>query len=308
VRYTEVAFTIDAGGFHGTSHAISGGQMEIEGPNAFTTVDLGAAPIVGPADTTPATFQTTHGALPTAGVEPFFPFDLVASKPLPLKHPLRLIGSAGDVLTYAPYQSTATAAARRFVAPNVILGYGETYRLDDGALADFAGMKVPSFQFQTIAKPPLAGDDGFESAAAGAYGGGTIITGAAGEPAVIAGKKSWFVRTRFEAGGAFSPLTCATRGSARAAVRLAIPAWATMITLSMVTLGSQVTTFSVGVPGGARTDSDPYGSTGTPALQAISIRLPAAPPPELTLTVSSNGGCGLAGDTAGVVIDDLKVQ
>jgi hypothetical protein len=314
VTYSNVTFTIAGDRLTGTAHAEAASQLSFAGPPV--ALDLGNSPLSGGPDVTPPTF-----AIPAGPIDPFFLFDLVASELLPRAPHLRLVGSAGDVITYAPQTPDGPEAAALFDHPKIVLGYSETYRLDATGLVDFAGNAARGFAFDTEAPPPLVAPDGLESLPAGAFAGATIIDAAAGFPPVVTGTRSLFLALRSAAGD------CDSRRGARVALRLAVPAGGHDIKLTSLGLNWSATpnfvgNLAFGFPGGSVGASSfnptgpftaqavPGGGTSFVGIpQGVVIPLPPGATGEVGVEISADASfCQTPGPASGFVIDDLRVE
>ncbi len=259
-------------------------------------------------------------------VDPFVGATVRASEPLPPTTRPTMTSTSGDRFTLAqvPYGvPSRDAAATNFHTPNVLLRYGEGYSVIPDGIVDFAGNATTTpATFQTVAPPPLAAPDGFESVTGTSLGGAILISGA-GNP-VISGAQSLYVPLQNHRD------TCANQ-TLLASLRLAVPAGATTIRFSYRSVtytSSGPGTGFVGVEWASA--GQPISSGSLPAAQnpktftmpdqtmtllgpvtSAEFPLDASTGAEVALAFMYNLlGCSTLGPcpSVGIVIDDLRVE
>lgn len=257
----------------------------------------------------------------TDPMDPFIPASLVASEPLTLAAAPVLLTAGGESSPLTPtarYMETFSFSG--FGLPKVLLKYGETYRVAEAGLTDFAGnIAKAGPSFTTRPAPPLIVEDGFESVAAQTLGGAIVADGT--NAPVLAGKRSLYVPP---SGGGEGPVS-------QLALRLAVNPGDTVIRFSYRVVGLNSSPFGAvlsflvagaGTPVAGRVlpaDTQPrtefrlspqtvvYVSA---ALEKAELPLPAGTHGEVFLDrVGGSSWCGLPPPpTLGIVIDDLRVE
>ena len=245
---------------------------------------------------------------------------MLASEPLPeFQAVLRAAGGGDVVLTPS---SSASGFVALFYKPDVLLRYGETYRLDlsgvRGAGDAAIGSTPDSLTFTTRPLPPLAAADGFESVASETLGGARILSGT-GDP-IISGTRSLYIPPTTALG--------APHWTFRFAFRLAVVPGNTVVRFTFREVNSNGLTASVLLAAsvGGRLAyaqaSSPAGSgtrvtiDGTEVILSqigtASIALPPDASDEIVVTGVTDATyyCNTPKprELSGLIIDDLRVE
>lgn len=301
IRHTGLLFTIDGGMVAGSAHDEATTWIDQE---HSATVDLGSSTLTGGPDVTPPQVWWSW----SGEVDPFFAFGLYTSEALVGSSVARLIGSMGDVVTFAPYYAnTGGGAVGIWETPKRVLRYGATYRLDSTTMRDFAGHELAPFEIKTQPLPPLVATDGFESAPLGPFAGGEVISSSSMTP--LAGSKSLFVKA-----------SCTTPSQItwtipRAVFRVPVVPTAKVLSISYRVVSSVqpmrvYTSAYVGVEGGGEALTWSLNETGgTTGIQTTRPTLPAGTKTEAILVVTPTiSGCPAPAGPDGVLIDDVHTE
>jgi hypothetical protein len=315
VQYDSLTVTVDeAGSLGGTA-------------SGLVNVSCGGCP-----DSVPFTAVltgNTDGTAPTllgpGPVDPFDPFRLMASEPLPATATARLVAEDGttiDLLAVIADEGPVPMVLG-FYNPGIVLPAGHTYSVPLDGLVDFAGhvnqtaLSLPSTPF---APAPLVPQDGFETATGTTLGGAMVMT--AGALPVIAGNTSLYV------GAAGAPLL-ESSGPTTLTVRLARQPDDKQLHFSYRVISTTMATpfygmVQVGSEGGLATPTiswlDAVGPAETltlagkaafasPILTA-DVQLQAYVSDEVVVAISGVApSCGpRPAPTAGLLIDDLRLE
>ncbi|HMF43566.1 MAG TPA: hypothetical protein VKQ32_22990, partial [Polyangia bacterium] len=314
VTYDELTFTID-----GSNHlaGTGRGQLNIIDPSLSRSVDVTMF-LVGVLDTEPPTFT-----LSAAGdlTDPWTPFWLVSSEPLPTRPTaVLLVSEGGDImpLTIPTGMETYMTVLAK---PTRLLNFGDSYVVNvaTAGLTDLAGNGAPTadFDFTTRSPPPLAAADGFESITDVSFGGAEVLSGA-GAP-VIAGARSLYV----------PPADSLSSFVTQLALRVALAPGNAKIVFSYRTVnpvvGASVSYLVASVHGSIQTTELPSdsGSQTTPAMidgtqvllgptLTATIFLPDDAHDEAVLArvASQPSSCGgpVPPPVPGIIIDDLRAE
>jgi hypothetical protein len=279
------------------------------------------ADVAGVPDVTPPVLVAGADTVPS---NPFLPFTLVASEPLPVTATARLTATDGSHVDLLPtILAGAPALVTGFSKPDVVLSYGQGFVVTFEGLVDFAGHRGaadPPLRLVAFSPPPLVAGDGFESVTAAQVGGAAVI-GAGGPLPPISGARSAYI----SAPGLLSPDGTLVGSALR--VRLAVPAGATKLrfstrSVSMFLGGGFAGVVNVGSVGhGKATAAITMSGLGAPAVwppnRTVLVTSVApqelALPPDATDEVlvdfdTSDSGCGLPLPPGGLLIDDLRVE
>lgn len=258
--------------------------------------------------------------------DPLMPFRVLASEPLPTEVQPILRAAGGDEVVLTA-EASADGFLDTYYKPEVLLRYGEAYRLDISGVRDFAGnaavgTTTDSLTFTTRPPPPLVAQDGFESVTDATLAGAQVLSGAS-DP-IISGTRSLYVPPAFAMGA--SSLTV------QIALRLAVSPGDTVVRFTyryVNSNGSPTPEFVIARVGGRLLSSvadDPSGNgSGTTAtisgnqvtlgpIAAATIKLPADATDEIvfagmtSLGTPSCFGSTPIGSLAGIIIDDLRVE
>jgi hypothetical protein len=189
VTYQRIDVTIGAtGALSGTGqgYATYVPPSSDVGSTSMVTMALAGVP-----DAEPPTFTANLGA---AQIDPFTSITVAASEPLPPDSRLAIVDLRGDRVDL-PAAGTSTTAAFSFVTSAFRMWrYSDQYTILVGGIVDFAGnMSSPggAIVFTTGAPPPLAAEDGFESATGTTFAGAQVLAGS-GAP-TITGTRSLYI-------------------------------------------------------------------------------------------------------------------
>ena len=254
--------------------------------------------------------------------DPFSSFTLTASEPLPPDARPVLVGQSGD---FAFVPSTTEAFVITFNQPK-LPRYGEQYRVALDGVVDFAGNAARTgstsggdIRFTTRAAPPLAAEDGFESAT-GSLGGAQVMS-TAGAP-VIAGARSLYIPAT---GGSSTPATVLQQ--TQLALRLPLAPGDTVVRFSYREVNPNSfggTSVVIASPGGTIAGTaltSPAGMTTSAMIGQTEVQLGplmtaeiALPPDAATEIViarivraSTCSGLPVR-PVAGLIIDDLRAE
>jgi len=315
VQYDSLAFNIDATGrLMGAGHGqLTTFQTDV-GNSALVTTSLTGFP-----DTvTPTLALVTDGS---DIADPFPAFSVSSPEPLPLDSHAVLRGAGGDVIGLTPYPKGDGFVTGFAMPAAILLRYGETYTVDIGGLADFAGNLAAStnaLTFNTKPPPPLVAADGFESVTDTMLGGAEVLSGT-GDP-TISGSRSLYI----------PPVTMyALPPTTQLALRIAVAPGNTLLRFSyrnvttapiapfganfkVASVGGSIVSASLPAPVGTGTSAmiDGVSVTVGPVMTAT-INLPADAAGEVVLAriTQWGGSCGLPyPPPAGIIIDDLRVE
>ena len=207
VQYDTITVTVDEAGSLGGTAA---GSVIITCGGCADSVPFTAV-LTGTAD------GTAPRLLGPGPVDPFDPFSLFASEPLPPTSTARLVAEDGagiDLVAIMADQSPVPLVLG-FYNPGILLPAGHTYSVPLDGLTDFVGhvnLTALSLPFTPFAVAPVVPQDGFESATGTTLAGAMVMT--AGPLPAIAGNTSVYV------GAAGAPLL-ESSGPTTLTVRLA---------------------------------------------------------------------------------------
>jgi hypothetical protein len=311
ITYTDIRLFIDA------SDRLAGqgrGQLYIQTGDVGETV-AATMLLTGGADTQPPTLALS------AGGDPFAPFYLLASEPLPPSATAVARAADGETIALVP-GGTAGSAIALFQKPTMLLRYATRYQIGAEGVTDFAGNAATGvgLSFTTGPLPPLAAEDGFESLTDTTFAGVQVLS--AGDGPVIAGTKSLYIPPA--AGTPPSQPTMTIRVPVSAGDRFLRFSYRT-VTSSVPVVpgdawalgseGGELTTApslsepaSAMTPGMIGTTPVTLGQIGTASLPLDST---AAGEVVLQRTLQvAYGGCGPPRPLAvrGVIIDDLRAE
>jgi hypothetical protein len=320
VTYSDLTFTVDAsGGVTGQGRGKADYIFSDYGGTSAATMSL-----AGVADTVAPMFTTTS----SSPVDPFTAVFFVSSEPLPATTSVAMLAGDGTrtMLEGGASNPKNTGNVLSLVhTPDVLLPFGQTFDVQTAGTKDFAGNQAAGdLQFTTVAAPPVIPEDGFESAA-GTMVGGALVLGD-GNGAVIAGAKSLYLPAETPPIGGFG----GQPPGFSLLLRLAVAPGDTVVRFSyrvvgdglwpgfaMGSVGAAPAFFQLIKPAGPTTTYTlPLGAMSAvgPVLQA-EIPLPPTAHDEIFIeryTGSGIGACGggapPAPDTAGIIIDDLRVE
>jgi hypothetical protein len=314
VEYTSLEVTVTEVGLQGKGS----GKAHVSCGDCLITVPFSAV-LSGGADVT-APFLVVLGP---GRVDPFTPFSVATSEPLPATAKARLVGSDGTQVELEPHiEPGVVPLVTRFEKPNVVLSFGVGHVVQLDGLVDFAGragLVDAGLRIASSLTPPLVAEDGFESVTGAAFGSAAVVT----DPAlVVAGSKSLYF------GGNSAPPLGTVGPGAGLLVRLAVQPGDTMVRLSArgVSLSEetgfagQVNIGSVGreaPPSGGFTMFEPAANIGRPGEAAIFLSPPKTfqfPLPkhvsgEVVVSITpTNFECGPAFMVNGMLVDDLRAE
>ena len=171
----------------GTLTGTGGGQLtRIVGDTGMQT-QVSATFTGGPTPARPRWASLSSNADPP---DPFIHTDLLASEPLPRNTTLTLTSGSGDQFTLG--RAPSGSGSPTSTCHGSCSASARPTSSRRAQVVDFAGNKaLTSFQFTTRPAPPLAAEDGFESATGTQLGGAMVITGSTNP--VIAGDKSLYI-------------------------------------------------------------------------------------------------------------------
>jgi hypothetical protein len=309
VYYKDLTVTFDAsGGLSGHGSGLV--ETNNFGDYIHTPV---AMSLVGVPDTVPPTLTLTgQNDDPT---DPFNGVAVTSSEPLSAAPVLR--SAEGDIVP-VPANVSGGDLTYEF-GGNVLLRYGEQYRVDLSGVSDLAGnAAVDNLTYTTRPPPPLVAPDGFESVTDAMLGDAQVLSDPA-DP-IISGTRSLYI----------PPVPQGSR--VLVALRLAIPPGATTISLAYRTVnadasspGSAIGYASVGGRlsfGGLPNSSDApaTGVIGGTQVTLGPVTMATMPlPPDATDEIvihyfvanpsTACAGPGLPTTTfPGLIIDDLRVS
>jgi len=223
LSFTSLVVAANDGGLTGTGAGdalVSCGDCQFNVP--FTATVTGTPDV-----TPPLLFATT---VPTS---PFQPFRLVASEPLAATSTAHLVSEDGTTLDLMPTTvSGDVTLVTGFENPSVVLPTGVGLAVAIGGLVDFAGLAGSAdtpLRFVSFPAPPLAPEDGFESATGTTFGGATVISGGPLPP--ISGTRSVYF------GGAGAPAPGGVTVGKVLRVRLAVQPGDTTVAFSYRLVG-----------------------------------------------------------------------
>jgi hypothetical protein len=315
VNYRSLSFTIDAGGAlsgAGQGLAVYVPQNTDVGSSVAFTASLRGAP-----DTEGPTFASSASG---GRIDAFASVAVTASEPLPSSTRLALVDLFGDRLDVLAPDSGAIAAASFAPSPSRMWRYNDQYSLLTDGVIDFAGNPVSSSNailFMTGPPPPLAAEDGFESATDTTLGGGQVLSGS-GAP-TISGARSLYVPP-------FSGSPPPMGQTTQFALRLALSPGDSVVRFSYRTVSPSSfdnARFLMASEGGVIAsptlppDSGPPTAATIPGQGQITIgplmtaEFPLTPDAagEITLSRILPGAIGLpAPPAAGLIIDDLRAE
>jgi hypothetical protein len=314
VEYTSLEVTITAAGLQGKGS----GNAQVSCGDCVFTVPFSAV-LAGGADVT-APFLVLLGA---GRVDPFTPFTVLASEPLPATAKARLVGSDGTEVELEPrVEPGVVPLVTGFDKPNVVLSFGGGHVVQLDGLVDFAGRAGTTDAGLRIAgspTPPLAAEDGFESATGAAFASAAVVT----DPTfVIAGARSLYF------GGSSAPPLGTVAPGAGLLVRLAVQPGDTMVRLSArgvsptgeTGFAGQINIGSVGraaQPSRGFTAFEPATGVRPPGGAELFLSPPKTfqwPLPddvsgEVVVSITPTSfECGPAFMVSGMLVDDLRVE
>jgi hypothetical protein len=320
VSYGDLAFTFGPSGeLSGTGNGQLTAFVTGVGSSVAVTVSLlGLPDAIAP----------TLSLAPTGDLtDPFAGFIVESSEPLPglQVHPI-LRSQSGGVVTFRPLATPSAAVdmyVTSFAKPEVLLRYGETYRVDLSDTLDFAGNAAVApttdgLVFTTRAPPPLVTADGFESVTSDTLGGAQVLSGA-GDP-IISGSRSLYVPPASAVGPNVSTTQLALRlpiapGSTtlRFAFRSVNSTFASKPVFLVASVGGSIAALGEMSDSGAATATTLGGARMVlgPVTNAL-IRLPRDASGEIVFArvVPQFSSCGGPTPPAneGVIIDDLRAE
>jgi hypothetical protein len=322
VSYDSITFTVNGTSLTGTAEGYTNylsGDYFIQTP--FT------AAIAGGPDATPPSvlINAPFGFSALLPVNPLSPPSFRLTEPAAETSKARLVTSDGHAMDLVPsVNADADLSVVGFQSPDVVLRYGVKYHIDASGIVDLAGVHgaASDLTFETLATPPLVAEDGFESLTTTTLGAASVIK--TGSLPAITGTTSVYVSSGYGPPLAQSgePLT----------VRLPVQAGDTKVRFSyrivaqnqgILGFSSVSATATVGVvdgkishgtqfvDGGHRTmlDGVDAGTIYLGDVQTMEIPLPAGATNEVVFELSTLGvSCGPTPPTAGVLVDDLRVE
>jgi hypothetical protein len=305
VTYAALTFTIDASG---TLQGTARGTLLLISGDVGTPMNVTTS-LTGVPDTQAPTLSLAASTDPLGGLAVF------ASEPLPRGTNPTLVSAGGDSITLAAPPSL-DPFVHRFSMPERMLRYNEQYSLVIAGIADFVGNEATttSTGFTTIAPPPLAPEDGFESITDTALGGAEVLSGS-GAP-VIAGSRSLYI----------PPTIAPTSPGPRFEVRLPVAAGDTALRFRYRTVNpgySSGVFYRIGSEGasilpvtlpGEPVQTTPATINGNAVmlspLTTLTVPLPDDVGDEIVLqrTVQQAGCARPFPPFPGIIIDDLRVE
>jgi hypothetical protein len=255
--------------------------------------------------------------------DPLLPLVLRGSEPLPAETKAQLVAST-DLVDLVPVSPQGTGVATAFDKPDVALRYGTRYALVVSPWTDLAGNPGENpGEVVTAGPPPLASEDGFESATQ-EIGGAAVLRGDVLPP--ISGQQSAFIASASDADARLAG------GSRQLTVRLAVSPGDRFVRFSLRPLshfsgevGTYDLTIRLAVPGkpiahvavpSREQVSVPQtveggGSVWFGDIRTVEVPLPAGVADEVVFDFRTNAltfACGLQVATASYQIDDLRVE
>jgi hypothetical protein len=254
--------------------------------------------------------------------DPFIPFSVLASEPLQVGPQPLLRAAGGDVIALTP-SSSPDGFVALFYEPNVLLRYGETYRLDISGVVDFAGnaavgSATDSLTFTTRPAPPLVAADGFESVTSATLGGAEVLSGA-GDP-IISGGRSLYVPPASPVGAAVVMTQFALRLAVapgdtvvRLAYRVVNPNGFTTQFFAVASSGTKISTGDGSGGGGGAFVTIDGTEVALGPIATASIPLPDNAAAEVIVAgmTDANYSCSSGPqptELSGVIIDDLRSE
>jgi len=315
VSYDALSFTFDpAGRLLGSGSGQMSTYAENFGQAVATTMSMtGDLDSVGP---------TLSLSAARDFEDPFTSFAVASSEPVPTDTWPLLRSQSGDEMALTP-SSTSGGYVTAFLKPEVLLRYGETYRIDFAGVADFAGNPAgggttAGLGFTTVAAPPLIAADGFESVTAATLGGAQVLSGT-GAP-IISGTRSLYVPP-VSGIGDFGNVTqlalrvTVTPGSKvlRFSYRDVNPGTTTTASFSIASVGGSIVGGVACAAGAAATTATIGGVQVTLSpIATMSIDLPDDASSEIVVArrIWLNGNCGgpMVAPVPGIIIDDMRTE
>lgn len=322
VSYDSITFTVNGTSLTGTAEGHSNYlQYDYIIQTPFTAVIAG-----GPDATPPSVLiSAPFGFSALLPVNPLSPPAFRISEPAAETSKARLVTSDNHAIDLVPsVNADADLSVVGFQSPDVVLRYGVKYHIDASGIVDLAGVHgaASDLTFETPATPPLVAEDGFEGVTTTTLSGASVIKTGSLPP--ITGTTSVYVSSVYG-----SPIN---QSGAPLTVRLPVQAGDTKVRFSyrivaqnqgILGFSSVSATATVGVvdgktshgtqfvDGGHRTmlaDVD-AGTIYLGDVQTMEIPLPAGATNEVVFELSSSGfSCGPTSPTAGVLVDDLRVE
>ena len=317
VQYDNVGFNLDA-----TGRLMGAGQGQLTtsqtevGNRVLVTTSL-----TGVADTVTPTLALVTGGGDIA--DPFPSFFVISPEPLPLDSHAVLRAAGGDVIGLTPSPQNEGFITVFSMPAAILLRYGETYRVDTGDLADFAGNRAAptnALTFTTKPAPPLIAADGFESVTDAMLGGAEVLSDA-GAP-TITGSRSLYI----------PPVeTQSAPPTTQLALRIAIAPGNRVLRFSYRSVSTAVASTSYGANFKVASVGGSIVSTALPSPEAngpfdvvidgtavalgpvmtATINLPADATGEVVLARITQGGSSCGAPIAlpsGLIIDDLRAE
>jgi hypothetical protein len=291
-----------------TSDVVSGGAVKMS--------------LRGVPDTEPPSLVANVGGAP---INPFADVRVAASEPLPPTTRLALVDLRGDRFELAPPNDQAIAAFTFARSPIRMLRYGEQYSLLIDGVVDFAGNATTSgtITFTTIAPPPIAPEDGFESASGPTFASAQVLSGSGGP--TITGARSLYIPS--------VPSVMPPGGRAemtQLAVRVALEATDTVVRFSYRSVNPQTgigpdPSFVFGAPGSEIKGMQLGADSGPPVSATIGLETVMLGP-VMTAELVLPAGAAAAGELAivrtlpaccygspsppvpGLILDDLRAE
>jgi len=270
------------------------------------------------ADPQPPTLTASGDA-----VDPFASFSVVSTEPLPPSAGAVLRGAGGETDALIP-AGTMGSFVSAFQKPAKMLRYATQYQITVEGVTDFAGNAAigGGLIFTTRPAPPLAPEDGFESATAAMFGGVQVLS-EAGAP-TITGTKSLYI----------PPAIFGSRAQPTLALRLQLATGDTVVRFAYRTVVSgasaTISDFPYGISWMLGSESGKIGAPSLPIeagaattvmiggaqvtlgpITTATLPLPPGAASEIVLQRSAQqpGSCGLPLPTlTGIIIDDLRAE
>jgi hypothetical protein len=322
VSYNSITFSVNGTSLTGTAE----GYANYLSGDYVTQTPFTAALAGGPDSTPPSVRVAGPSSFYThLPVNPLSPPRFWIAEPTAEISKARLVTSDGHAIDLV---SNVSAEADRsvvgFESPDVVLRYGEKYHVDSSGVVDLTGVHGAAFDltFETPAAPPLLAEDGFEGVTTTTLGGASVVSTGSLPP--ITGTTSVYVSSIHG-----SPIT---QSGSPLTVRLPVQTGDTKVRFSYRIVAQDQSTLGfndvsattiVGVVDGKTSSGTRFvdgghrtmlagvdaGTIYLGDIQAMEIPLPEGATNEVVFELAtSQFSCGPTAPTAGVLVDDLRVE